>query len=190
MTPIQLRTKWRIALASNFFKPNSLYLRELILGNQFTYSFSPMGVLCQVSQLGDFIEDRVPGWLGEKSTVRSAYAVVNSTGEIGSYLPSGTTDLSRYPHHYSLTAPPRKVIEAAGLGTTRIHYMPLSDFPNAFYFTADEARQTSLANYTTIRFSVRLKNILQMPSIPRAELYPLIANLLEAAEERFQANNA
>jgi hypothetical protein len=67
MTPIQLRTKWRIALASNFFKPNSLYLRELILGNQFTYSFSPMGVLCQVSQLGDFIEDRVPGWLGEQT---------------------------------------------------------------------------------------------------------------------------
>ena len=187
MTPTQLRSKWRIALASNFFKPNNTFLRELVLGNQFTYSFSPWGVLCQISQLGEFIEDRNPSWRGEKDTIKSAYIVVNSPDGQQSRLPSGITDLSGYPHCYSLEVPPTKVVEAAGLADRRFPYQSAASFLSSLYFTPTEARDGGLTNYTTIGYYVRLKDILKTPSIPRSELYPLIARILEQAEPRFAA---
>ena len=58
LTTEELRNRWVIGLECGMFKPSQDYLRSLFLGNKFEYRHSPLGVLCVVSNLGEFIPDR------------------------------------------------------------------------------------------------------------------------------------
>ena len=57
LTTEELRYRWIIALESGMFKPQRDFLRSLFLGNKFEYRHSPLGVLCVISNLGEFVPD-------------------------------------------------------------------------------------------------------------------------------------
>lgn len=175
-TPKELRHKWIIGLESGFFKPDSTYLRVLSTTN-YTYTHSPLGVLCAVSNLGDFVPEQRGSELN--STRKVIRHIFVPFGE-ASYLPAATSH-TRYD---TTVTPPTSLLEKAGLVSTKTPTWWYHDLARNVihrgFIGMIRGNVTELNKYADPPYSI--DSLMRHPEIPPAEKFPLLGKILRHLE--------
>lgn len=176
LSPKEIRQKWAIALESGFFEPCKSYLRILSL-KDFKYRHSPLGVLCAVSQLGEFIpemkehdENRYTN-----NIIRHIYCPYTLD-----YLPSANSKTT----YTQYEVPPNIVFRKAGIAA--------STYSNQQYFNRRTLCQitelpANVKKYIDMpdRFYISIDYIMDSITIPQHEKFPIIAQILKHIDARF-----
>lgn len=191
LTSSNLRNKWAIALESGFFKPTTHHLRVLDLS---TYSFthSPLGVLCAISRLGEFIPEALyePSRRAQQQPKRrrhlrhlfSLYSGQNAP------IPSAATKSSYPDGRYSQI--PVKLAQYVGITPKESYWekaypiFPVqTDPPKEFleYFEVPNGRYTWTG-------AISLDTIMSSSQVPTQDKFPLIATLLRYYDSSFYNN--
>lgn len=174
LTPKELRHKWIVALESGFFKPNSTYLRVLST-TDYTYTHSPLGVLCAVSNLGDFVPEDSLNPSSIRKTIRHIFVPYERT-----YLPGANT---KRPDYDLTTQPPRTILLQAGLISKErptwytYHFTP-TIIHRGWRSAADAV--PDLYKYSDPPYSI--DSLIRHPDIPKAQKLPLLGQVLRHLE--------
>ena len=176
LTPKELRHRWIVALESGFFKPNSTYLRVLST-TDYTYTHSPLGVLCAISNLGDFVPEESLEPSSRRKMIRHIFAPFER-----SYLPSANSNTK-----YDLVLnPPKTILVQAGLVSEQrlTWYNYHTQIVTTRTFRADSTSLPNLYKYPDPPYSI--DTVMRHPDIPQAQKFPLLGEILRYLETKEQ----
>ena len=178
MTPKEIRTKWAIALESGFFKPTSKYLRVLTLGTEYTYTHSPLGVLCAVSQLGEFLPEPTEKPDGTRRQIIKHRFNMYRTGPI----PPANAKYGEA----SFTRPPMQLMTLLGLARYR---WTAENFSTMWLFHGRIIPDDLKPELALIEdHSYSINSIMNNSEIPQHRKFPILGRLFRAIDETFASN--
>ena len=178
MTPKEIRNKWAIALESGFFKPTSKYLRVLTLGTEYTYTHSPLGVLCAISQLGEFLPQPTETDSGaRRQQIKHIFHMYNT-----SLVPAA----NRKYNEVHFKNPPQQLFKDLGLARFR---WTIENFTTTWLCSAEQLPKDLITELRPIEnHHYSIDDIMNNSEIPQHRKFPILGHILRAIDGKFAAN--
>ena len=181
MSPADIRQRWYIALDSGFFIPTSKHLRILILGTKYEYRHSPIGVLCAISKLGEFLPEPSEDRNGnQKQTIKHLFHVFDDH-----YLSPANTMYKECEYENA----PASILRHLGLAKYRWDVKNILAKP--MFYQRDMSKDIEKEVYLGLSrpYTLSIRDIMENNYIPQQRKFPILATLLKTVESRFASTH-